>query len=188
MRIELLGVSPLVWRRVVVSDGWTLAELHVYLQWVMGWQDEHAHEFEYAEQIAGPEWWIQEIGADEDAGKCVDEKKVLVRDVLARLNVTATFDYRYDMGDGWEHRIYVESLPRAWSTQHLPMGICTAGENACPPDNVGGPAGYEEFLESLADPNHPNHEDMLDWICGVFDPKGFDLNRVNRSWLEMGHF
>ena len=43
LRIELLDVVPLVWRRVLVSNQWTLASLHGYLQWVMGWTDSHAH-------------------------------------------------------------------------------------------------------------------------------------------------
>lgn len=42
-------VEPLVWRRVLVSNQWTLASLHGYLQWVMGWTDSHAHEFEIDE-------------------------------------------------------------------------------------------------------------------------------------------
>ena len=57
-----------------------------------------------------------------------------------------------------------------------------AGENACPPEDVGGPHGYTLFLEILADRQHERHEDMVRWIGGVFDPKGFDLNRINRDW------
>ena len=57
-----------------------------------------------------------------------------------------------------------------------------AGENACPPEDVGGPQGYAHFLDILGDRQHEQHEDMVRWIGGVFDPKGFDLNRINRDW------
>jgi hypothetical protein len=32
LRIELLEVVPLVWRRVLIADQWTLASLRHYLQ------------------------------------------------------------------------------------------------------------------------------------------------------------
>jgi hypothetical protein len=60
--------------------------------------------------------------------------------------------------------------------------LCTAGENACPPDDVGGPRGYARFLAAMADPEDEEHSSMETWIGGVFDPRGFDLNRVNRDW------
>jgi hypothetical protein len=91
------------------------------------------------------------------------------------------FQYHYDMGDGWRHRIVIES-PAQRSGAQFPLPLCLAGENACPPEDVGGPHGYEEFLKILADRGHEQHEDMLRWTGGVFDPTGFDLNRLNREW------
>jgi hypothetical protein len=38
------------------------------------------------------------------------------------------------------------------------------------------------FLEALADRRHEEHLQMMQWIGGAFDPKGFDLNRINRDW------
>ncbi|HEY6515848.1 MAG TPA: hypothetical protein VIY50_06860, partial [Steroidobacteraceae bacterium] len=52
----------------------------------------------------------------------------------------------------------------------------------CPPEDVGGPHGYAEFLRALGERRHEQHEDMARWIGGVFDPKGFDLNWINRDW------
>src|SRR5690606_22616333 len=73
LRIELLDVAPLVWRRVLVSNQWTLASLHGYLQWAMGWTNSHAHEFEVGDGIVAPEWWIQEVGHDSDTSAWRDE-------------------------------------------------------------------------------------------------------------------
>ena len=182
LRIELLDVAPLVWRRVLVSNQWTLASLHSYLQWVMGWRDTHAHEFQVGESMAAPDWWIDEIGLDGDTGHYRDERRVSMAAVVSELGVHGEFEYRYDMGDGWQHRIVIESSPPLGTTQDLLLPICLAGENACPPEDVGGPHGYEEFLKILGDRRHEQHEDMARWIGGVFDPKGFDLNRINREF------
>jgi hypothetical protein len=85
LRIELLEVAPLVWRRVLVPDHWTLASLHQYLQWVMGWTDSHAHEFEVGEGLVAPDWWIEEAGSEEDASRYRDERRVSVAAVLSEL-------------------------------------------------------------------------------------------------------
>lgn len=58
-------------------------------------------------------------------------------------------------------------------------GVCIGGGNSCPPDDVGGAPGYEEFLEALGDPSHPEHEHLKAWIGGAFDPAAFDVEDVN---------
>ncbi len=182
LRIELRDVAPLVWRRVVVANQWTLASLHHYLQWVMGWTDSHAHEFQVGELIVAPDWWIQETGLGPETRPCKDERRFSVAAAVAAAGVSGAFEYVYDMGDHWRHRIVIEPPPEAIPLEQLSLPTCLAGENACPPEDVGGTGGYEEFLEALADRTHEQHEDMLGWIGGVFDPKGFDLNRINREW------
>lgn len=185
LRIELLDIQPLIWRRIVVSNQSTFAKLHNYLQQAMGWQDTHAHEFEVGEHVIAPAWWIAEIASGPNDSRYKDESRVSLSKVVAELGISGEFEYRYDMGDGWTHRIVIEAPPRSTKAD-LPMPRCTAGENACPPDDVGGPPGYAEFLAALADPAHAEHERMLEWVGGVFDPKGFDLNRINRDWRAAG--
>ncbi len=182
LRIELLDVAPLVWRRVLVSNQSTLASLHNFVQWVMGWMDTHAHEFQVGDGVVAPDWWIREVGTDSDTSNYRDERRVSVATVARELGSGGEMEYRYDMGDGWRHRIVIESPPPNWSSLELPLPTCLAGENACPPDDVGGPHGYALLLEILGDREHDQHEDMIRWIGGVFDPKGFDLNRINREW------
>ena len=86
---------------------------------------------------------------------------------LSELGARREFKYDYDMGDGWEHRIVIESAP-APKVHGLPLPICVAGENACPPQDVGGPHGYADFLGALGDRQHEQHDDMMRWIGGVF--------------------
>lgn len=181
LRIELRDVVPLVWRRVLVSNHWTLASLHHYLQWVMGWNDSHAHEFEVGTGIIAPQWWIDERSLDADTSNFRDERRVSIAAVAAELGTRGEFEYRYDMGDDWRLRIVIEDSPDQ-AAPDLPLPRCVAGENAGPPDDVGGPPGYEQFLAILADRRHEEHAHLAQWIGGVFDPKGFDLNRINREW------
>lgn len=182
LRIELLEVEPLVWRRVLVPSHWTLASLHHYLQWVMGWTESHVHEFQVGETVVAPDWWNHEMGSGMDPRPCKDELKVSVATVAAEVGVAGTLTYVYDMGDHWRHRITVERVPKRLLQADVSLPICLAGENACPPEDVGGVGGYVEFLEALNDPEDPQHEAMARWVGGVFDPHGFDLNRINRDW------
>ena len=78
------------------------------------------------------------------------------------------FFFDYDFGDGWEHEIVIEQL--TWSSDGLKFAVCVDGENACPPEDVGGAGGYEDFLAAMADPDHEEHDDLLRWVGGAFDP------------------
>jgi hypothetical protein len=182
LRIELCDIEPLIWRRIVVPTSWPVSTLHHYVQWVMGWQDTHAHEFRIGDQVVAPDWWIKEISLDRDTGNDRDERRVKVATVVSEAAATGEFEYAYDMGDGWRHRLVVETDIDTPARKFDRLPLCTAGENACPPDDVGGPHGYARFLAALADPEDEDHATMLTWIGGVFDPRGFDLNHLNREW------
>ena len=89
------------------------------------------------------------------------------------------FRYVYDLGDGWMHDILVEAIQAPKTPLKYP--VCLAGERACPPEDCGRLPGYAALLETLSDPTHPEHEDMVEWVGGGFDPEAFDLAKVNRK-------
>ena len=97
---------------------------------------------------------------------------------------SAVFSYEYDFGDSWEHRIEVEKVLLPEPGVRYPR--CLAGKRACPPEDVGGIFGYEEFLQAIRDPKHPEHEAMREWVGGVFDPEAFDLQGVNERLAHLG--
>jgi len=132
--------------------------------------------------VVAPDWWIEEIGLDEETEHYRDERRASVAAVVSELGLRGEIEYRYDMGDGWRHRIVIESLPPTWPDEPLRLPVCIAGENACPPEDCGGPHAYALLLKALSDRTHQDHEEIVRWIGGVFDPKGFDLNRINRDW------
>jgi hypothetical protein len=90
-----------------------------------------------------------------------------------------SFGYTYDFGDNWDHLVTVEKTVDADSAAKYPR--CTAGKRACPPEDCGGPWSYDDFLQAINDPKHEDHEHLLEWVGGEFDPEEFDLNEVNKK-------
>jgi hypothetical protein len=80
--------------------------------------------------------------------------------------------YVYDFGDDWVHKVVVEKVLPA--DPRISYPVCVAGKRACPPEDCGGVWGYREFLAAISDPDHPEHEEMLEWVGGAFDPEEFD--------------
>jgi Plasmid pRiA4b ORF-3-like protein len=176
LRIELQHIQPHVWRRVIVPETITLAKLHQVLQAAMGWTDTHMHEYEIAGKRYGtedPDWPSDEPRLDERRAKLKSFIEARVR----------RFTYLYDFGDGWEHEVTVEDLVASKAIRQ-PI-VCTAGENACPPEDVGGEPGYETFLAAIADPRHEQHAELRDWIGYPFDPHSFDLNAINQRLAQI---
>ncbi len=88
------------------------------------------------------------------------------------------FVFEYEFGDGWIHAILLEKVLEPQKGAKYPA--CVAGARFCPPEDCGGPGGYENFLEALRDPKHPNHDRMKEWIGGDFDPEPFDV-----AWTDV---
>ncbi|SCL31357.1 plasmid pRiA4b ORF-3 family protein [Micromonospora inyonensis] len=167
LRISLAGVRPSVWRRVLVPGGYTLDRLHRVVQHAMGWRDCHLHSFE----IDG----VQYGAPDPDDGLASrDELDTRLDMAVGKGN---RFQYTYDFGDWWEHELVVEDVLTADPDGRYPA--CLDGEHACPPEDVGGPAGYRLLLDALADPAHPRHDAMRDWLGRSFDPSVFDAGRAS---------
>jgi len=89
---------------------------------------------------------------------------------------TKTVKYLYDFGDGWEHTVKVERITDAVPGLTYPRLINATGR--CPPEDVGGPWGYDEFLDALSDPAHENHAEMKGWIGEAFDPTAVDVEAL----------
>lgn len=141
-----------------VPAGVVLPELHDLLQVGLGWTDSHLHEW----VVDAARYGVPDLDEPEDE---LDEAGVALRSLPSR------FEYLYDFGDGWKHE--VELLGSGGERPG-----CVAGEGACPPEDCGGPGGYAELLEALADPGHPDHEHLRTWAgswTGEFDREATDL-------------
>ena len=169
IKITLARVDPPVWRRIQVPDC-PLGELHHHIQRVMGWDGCHLFQFMVHDTFYAD---LAEGGDDFDSE---DAYKTKISDLIPPGKDKFRFTYEYDFGDGWMHQIDVEKVLGAEEGITYPR--CTEGANACPPEDVGGPYGYMEFVEAMKDPKNPRHEEFADWFEGSFDPAEFDLKKT----------
>jgi len=164
---------------LLVPPDLSLARLHDVIQIAFGWQNSHLHEFRVGRQRYGsPD--------PEDFGfggpTIISEKKARVEDVLGWKGAKAV--YTYDFGDSWDHGITVEKvLPRDTALRYP---LCIAGKLHGPPEDCGGLPGFYNLLEAMGDPNHPDHEEMSEWVDDGFDPLAFSADEVNAElgWLQ----
>jgi hypothetical protein len=170
LKVTLRGSKPPIWRRFEVASDITLARLHSVIQLGFGWEDCHL--------------WVFET----PAGRYGSSDPELEIRSAANKKLSAVADwpgdklrYEYDFGDGWDHDIIVEAVQPA--EQDVAYPRCVAGKRSCPPEDCGGIWGYYELLNTLANPRHENHAQMLWWL-GIsspadFDPDRFDLDEAN---------
>ena len=164
LKITLLDVRPPVWRRITVPVTITLPELHAVIQTAMGWTDSHLHEFEIDGIAYG------ELDPDSPSD-LVPEAGVKLLD---KVKEGGRVRYVYDFGDNWRHDVELERVVPAG----VEVLVCLAGRRRCPPEDVGGPPGYADFLAAYGDPAHPEHDDMRQWAGAGFDPDQFDAAEV----------
>lgn len=156
LKVVLRDVSPLVWRRLLVTGDTSIAQLHHIVQTAMGWEDLHLHRF----RVHGKEYGIYR-----DGGMLFDDDPYKVTLSAFKLRAGERFVYEYDMGDFWQHDIRVErvllpalpvmlpatlpapaALPKP-SEASKTYPLCTGGRGDCPPEDCGGPQGYRNLLE-----------------------------------------
>ena len=168
VKVALQGVKPPVWRRLLVPGSISLRKLHDILQVAFGWTDSHLHLFEVQGQTFGvPD---SDFANDMRSDARVPLDHVLVREKDAMI-------YEYDFGDGWRHKIVLEKIVQPTPETRAPL--CIAGARACPPEDCGGIWGYANLLDAIANPSHPEHEEMLEWLADEFDPEHFSVEEVN---------
>ena len=172
LKVTLNGSKPPIWRRLLVPGNINLGSFHIVLQIVMGWTNSHLHQFILGRTMYGiPD---DEFGADFGL-EIEDENKYKLSQLLKKEK--DSLKYEYDFGDGWEHKIILEKILPYESSLKLPS--CIKGKRACPPEDCGGIWGYQDLIEVINDTSHPEHEEMLEWLGGDFDPEYFDVNEIN---------
>jgi hypothetical protein len=170
LHIEVESIEPAIWRRIEVPASVTLRTLHDIIQRVMGWQDSHMHLFD----IDGVRYGFGDNEWDDDEQ---DDSEARLGDVVPKSDVV--FRYSYDFGDGWEHTIRVEQIRRDVPEGDVPRLL--GGARACPPEDCGGVSGYYDLLDAIADPEHEEHESMLEWLGGGYDPEEYDNAEHDRA-------
>jgi Plasmid pRiA4b ORF-3-like protein len=164
LKVTLDDVEPKVLRRIEVLADIKLDRLHLTLQAALGWTNGHLFEIRARDTgwgIPSPDW----------PDGPLDARKAKLIDVIEDAG-TKTLRYIYDYGDCWEHTIKVERMIAADPSVAYPRLVEATGR--CPPEDVGGPWGYGEMLEAIADPEHERHDEICEWLGEEYDPNAFD--------------
>lgn len=174
MKVTLKGIRPPIWRRFQVPGHVSFYQLHLVLQTVMGWEDHHLYQFvvdglELSDPTTAAEFGLK------------NAEETLLHQLLYQEK--GKFVYEYDLGDGWEHEVWLEEILPL--NENMPYPQCLAGARACPPEDCGGVWGYIDLLTVMADEAHPDHGSKLAWLGESFDPEAFDVDKVNDSLRRM---
>jgi len=177
LKITLDDVKPQPVRRIEVPLGIRLSDLHLVIQIAMPWWNYHLYEF----RVRDVRWGIPDPDFAFGGGPR-DARKATLRDVLEATGARS-LKYLYDFGDGWEHTVRTDKIIEPEPGADYPRLVDAKGR--CPPEDVGGPWGYEEYLEAIADPRHERHEEMVQWRGPGFDPDTVDLDDIERELARL---
>jgi hypothetical protein len=183
LRVTLYYVRPEVWRLLRVPHDIRMDRLHGVLQMAFDWTNSHLHQFHLMDEKGSITGYIGMCEPDSlgifpaRQPPAQDETKRLLKNFLSKPG--DRIGYEYDFGDSWLHEITlaaVGSQPR-----RLTHASCLDGARACPPEDCGGPPGYDHLRAILKKPRHPEYAETIEWLGGGFDPAGFDLAGTNRA-------
>ena len=166
LKIALRDIRPPVWRRLMVPGKMNLGQFSEVILAAMGWNGYHLHAFD----IGG-----EQYGDQSNTENVANENRLTLNHIVK--SGLVRFVYTYDFGDDWDHVVTIEK-PRP-AVEGLFYPACIAGKRNCPPEDCGGPGGYEEMLGILADPGHPERDERIEWLGEEFDSEAFDIARVN---------
>jgi hypothetical protein len=166
LKVSMPEIEPVVWRRIHVHSHTPLSGLHAVIQVAMGWDDSHLWEFSARWETYG------HSGHEPSA--------FTVAQMLPEVGSGA--GYVYDFGDHWVHHIIVEKIHRGAPNTHYPR--CSAGRRACPPEDCGGPLGYERTLRAIRARKGPRYRELREWGLHKYNPATFDRDEVNRGLAD----
>lgn len=174
LKVVLSHIKPPIWRRLVVDSRIPMDFLHDAIQLSFGWDDYHMHQFIDRKGVV-----YGEIPEDDfislPGQRVLDESDILLNEVLNEEKDWLT--YEYDFGDGWSHKIILEKI-LAHEKNQFPV-VCIKGKRACPPEDCGGPWGYENLLEQLKNPGNEEYDELVEWLEEDFDSEQCVLPDIN---------
>jgi hypothetical protein len=184
LKVTLQRVKPPVWRRIIVPSGIKFSQLRVVLTEAMGWIGGHLYGFRFNREKLfishnfRHDRIVEQMFYNGYDCKSLDARKIKIDKLLKE---GSTFYFEYDFGDGWVHNVKVEKLIEDYAVDY-PQVIKYAGN--CPPEDVGGPKGYEDFLAAVNDPSDPESEHMREWGHSQFY-MDYEMEQVNEELMEM---
>jgi hypothetical protein len=99
LKVWIQGISPMVWRRLLVRSDSTIADLHYTIQIAIGWSNTHLNRF----HIHGKDYGVYHIGGMDFADN--PERRYLAN---FGFRTREQFLYEYDFDDAWLHEFRLE--------------------------------------------------------------------------------
>ncbi|CAN5399914.1 plasmid pRiA4b ORF-3 family protein [soil metagenome] len=186
IKIEIKDLPHKCFRTLLVPENINMRQLHFLIQESFGWLNAHLFEFCDSKVISSisigmpDEVEMEWIGPPKQ-----DAHKVKLKKTFLTENNAKAFWYWYDFGDDWWHRISFQKLTKKDLKLYQGAPLCVKAQGKCPPEDVGGPWGYAEFLEVIKDKDHPEHKEAREWL-GLEENEVYDENEVNLS--EIFHY
>jgi hypothetical protein len=176
-KIQLRNITyPAVWRRVLVPERFSFLQMHSLIQTSFGWENYHLFQFSPKGYGSHP---LIGIPDDEMAADTLDAKKIKLSEVLT--TPKQKFTYIYDFGDDWFHDLTLEKI----TEDKMLRADCLAGKGACPPEDCGGPYGYENVKMIMNDPRDPEYKEMKEWLgltkTQKWHAEAFDLEAIRKK-------
>ena len=187
LRVTLYYLQPEIWRLLRVPHDIRMDRLHGVLQTAFGWTNSHLHQFHVFDGTGKITGYVGQPDPDSPSvflGRrppTQDETRRLLKNFLAKPG--DRLGYEYDFGDSWLHEITLAAVES--QLRRLAHAVCLDGARACPPEDCGGPPGYERLLGILKKPKHPEYADTIEWLGSSFDPASFDLAATNRALAQV---
>jgi hypothetical protein len=176
--IHILDIHPAISRRFELPGDLNLAQLHEVIQASFEWTDSHLHQFEIGGLTFGAPEFDEGDWSDWSDRRTFEASEVRLCDFAAHGPAPLIIFYEYDFGDSWMHVI---ELLRKAGEPGTKYPRCVGGSRRAPPEDVGGPSGYFDFLEAWHDPRHKQHKAMRRWAGRAFHPELFDLDANNKA-------
>jgi hypothetical protein len=146
----------------------------------MGWKNYHLYQFEVGELVIAD----KRLWDEDEMGPITDVNEVSIVEVFTEVGTTAV--YEYDFGDGWMH--HLELMDRSIHPTQEVLPLVISGENACPPEDCGGIHGYQELLEVLKNPKHPEYRETKVWVGSKFNPTKFSVDAHNNELVLLSYY
>ncbi|MBR6047154.1 MAG: plasmid pRiA4b ORF-3 family protein, partial [Bacteroidaceae bacterium] len=182
-KIQIRDIKkPPVWRRIVIPGNFTFHDLHNTIQSAFGWWDEHLYQFQRHPFDGG--WTVKELDDEDDnwGERPEDARETNVLTFIQHMGLEK-FVYVYDFGDSWVHDITVEKIDHDANLDHP---VCLAGKGACPPEDCGGPWGYEELKEEMDkdEINEFDLEEVNEELESITAGSEWSGNTIDSMWDE----
>ncbi|NCB43303.1 MAG: plasmid pRiA4b ORF-3 family protein [Clostridia bacterium] len=175
-KVQIKNITqPPVWRRITVPSYFSFGHLASVINIAFGWSGSHLYSFTpdgygTSPEISSSDEW--DLFADTKSDDGLDAAETRLSEFFDK--VGQHMIYIYDFGDDWTHVVTLEKIIPEVTRQVS----CLAGKGACPPEDCGGPWAYQDLKKVLADKNHPNYQEMAEWL-GLDDDELWDANEFD---------